>query len=92
MKKAMSILAVIIFVSMVSIPVCFAQPPGGKKGGAPGKGKGGPPKPPTHEEFVAMYDRDNNGEVSMDEFLEGPKGGPAGEKGGKNGPPPGGKK
>jgi len=90
MKKAMAILSVIFFVSMVSIPVCVAQPPGGKKG--PPGGKKGPPPKISHEDFVKMYDRDGNGEVSMDEFLEGPKGGPAGGKGGKKGPPPGGKK
>ncbi|MBW1769467.1 MAG: hypothetical protein JRJ65_20770, partial [Deltaproteobacteria bacterium] len=68
-------------------PIGFAQPPGGKKG--PPGGKKGPPPKISHEDFVKMYDRDGNGEVSMDEFLEGPLGGPPG---GKGGPPPGGKK
>ena len=40
----------------------------------PPKGKGKGPPPPTNEEFVAMYDRDGDGEVSMDEFLDGLKG------------------
>ena len=56
MKKAMAILAVIFFVSVVFNPICFAQ---GDKGKGKGKAKG-----PTHEEFVAMYDRDGNGEES----------------------------
>ena len=76
MKKSFIIAVVIIFfVAMAFNPTCFAQ---GKKGKGKGKGKA---KAPTHKEFVAMYDRNGDGEVSMDEFLEGP-----------NGPPPGGKK
>ena len=85
MKKAMIVgIAIFFLVSLIFSPVCFAQ-------GDKGKAKGGKKKGPTHEEFVAMYDKDGNGEVSMDEFLEGPKEGPAG--GGEKGPPPpGGKK
>ena len=78
MKKIMLIVTVLFLLTTVFNTICFSQP---------GKGKGPPPKPPTHEEFVAMYDRDGNGEVSMEEFLEGPKGGPP--PGGKKGPPPG---
>ena len=51
--------------------------PGGA--GAPAKAAGGggekakPPRPklPTHEEFMAMYDWDGDGEVTMEEFLQG---------------------
>jgi len=79
MKKALIIGVSIFLTFMIFNPICFAQP-GGKKG------KGPPPKGPTHEEFVAMYDRDGNGEVSMDEFLEGPKNPPPGGKKGPKGP------
>lgn len=77
MKKAMIVgIAIFFLVSLIFSPVCFAQ----------GKKKGGKKKGPTHEEFVAMYDKDGNGEVSMDEFLEGPIEGPGGgKKGGKKG-------
>ena len=85
MKKVFLIVTALFLITTAFNTMCFAQPPKGK-----GKGKG--PPPPTHEEFVAMYDRNGDGEVSMDEFLEGPKGGPPGEKDGKKGPPPGGKK
>ncbi|MBW1805307.1 MAG: hypothetical protein JRJ06_02865 [Deltaproteobacteria bacterium] len=88
MKKVSLIVITLFLVSIVASPIVFAQPPGGKKGGPPG-GKKGPPPKISHEDFVKMYDRDGNGEVSMDEFLEGPKDGPPG---GKKGPPPGGKK
>ena len=80
MKKALIIWVAIFLMTIVFNPICFAQ---GDKGKGKGKGKA---KGPTHEEFVAMYDRDGDGEVSMDEFLEGPKGG---APGGKKGPPPG---
>ncbi len=80
MKNALIIGISVFLLTMLINPLCFAQ-----KGGKKGKG----PPPPTHEEFVYMYDRDGNGEVSMDEFLEGPVNPrPAGKKG----PPPGGKK
>ena len=79
MKKTLIVGVTIFLVIMVFNPICFAQP-GGKKG------KGPPPKPPTHEEFVAMYDRDGDGDVTMDEFLEGPKNPPPGRKKGPKGP------
>ena len=75
MKRTLIIGVAVFLMAMVFNPICFAQ---GDKGKGKGKAKG-----PTHEEFVAMYDRDGNGEVSMDEFLEGPKGDSAG--GGKKG-------
>ena len=93
MKKVLLIVAAVFLITMLFNPIGFSQPP---KGPPPG-GKGGPPKkgPPkkiSHEDFVKMYDRDGNGEVSMDEFLQGPKGPPpGGPPGGKGGPPPKGK-
>ena len=83
MKKVLLIVAALFLMATVLSPMGFAQPPKGK-----GPPKKGPPKKISHEDFVKMYDRDGNGEVSMDEFLQGPKGGPPG---GKGGPPPKGK-
>ncbi|MFC1892216.1 hypothetical protein ACFLZT_07480 [Thermodesulfobacteriota bacterium] len=85
MKRALIIGLAVFLMALVFNPICFAQPKG-KKGGK----KGPPPKPPTHEEFVAIYDRDGDGEVTLDEFMATPPppppGGDKGPKGGKKGP------
>ena len=83
MKKALIIGMAVFLMALVFNPICFAQP--GDKGGK-SKGKGPPPEPPTHEEFVAMYDRDGDGAVSLDEFMEGPKNPSPGGKKGPKGP------
>ena len=93
MKKLLLLVATIFLITTVFNAVGFAQ---GKKGGAgapakaPAAGgkKAKPPRPklPTHEEFMAMYDRDKDGEVTMEEFMEGPRETAPGEKGGQKAP------
>ena len=79
MKKLFLMVMAIFLITTVFNPVSFAQ---GKKG----KGKSKGPPPPTHEEFMAMYDRNHDGEVTMEEFMEGPMTPEGGAKGGKKGP------
>ena len=88
MKKVSLIVAALFLMATVFSPMGFAQPPKGK-----GPPKKGPPPKISHEDFVKMYDRNGDGQVSMDEFLEGEIGPPGGgPPGGKKGPPRGKKK
>ena len=90
MKKLSFIIAALFLMSIALSHVgCKTGTQEGSSGGAPpakaagdgkAKGKSKGPRIPSHEEYLAMYDRNGDGEVTLEEFIEGPMGPPAGEK------------
>ena len=71
MKKISIIIATIFLIVAVFSPMGLAQAPKGKKGpgGKKGKSKGPVKNDPQYKDFVKMYDKDGDGEVSIKEYF-----------------------